>query len=367
VVPVRSAAIDRQLMSYLHELSLVVEDVIVVDGSEEEVFHAHRLHLPPTIRHEPPSQRTVMGKVGGVMTGVQLARHEVVVIADDDVRWDPSLLERALVGLGDADVARPQNVFVPSPWHARWDTGRILLNRAISGDWPGTLLVRRSALRDGYAGDALFENLELVRTVLAAGGRERVLFDVVVPRCPPSVGRFWEQRVRQAYDEWARPWRLALQLTWLPLAVRRPRRAAGLAVAAVAMAEVGRRRAGGTAHWGPTAPLWVLPWLAERAVTSWLAALARLRGGARYRDQRLPVAAHSRRALRARSARRPSVPVGRPAREGRAAPVFGSEAPPGIPGEANASSARRADRYRPRLSRRRTSVSGSSGGVEDST
>ena len=286
-------------MSYLGRLARDVDDIIVVDGSDEEVFQAHRARLPVNIRHHAPSERTAMGKVGGVVTGVQLARHQLVVIADDDVRWSRALLERAMAGLGDADVARPQNVFVPTPWHARWDTGRILLNRATSGDWPGTLLVRRSALLEGYAGDALFENLELVRTVRAAGGRERVLFGVVVPRIPPSARRFWEQRVRQAYDEWARPWRLALQLTWLPLAVLRPRRAVALAVGAVAFAEAGRRRAGGAAHWGPTAPLWVLPWLAERAVTSWLAVLARLRGGVRYRDGRLPVAAHSRRALRA--------------------------------------------------------------------
>ena len=299
VVPVRSATVDSDLMAYLRELAHDVDDITVVDGSEEKVFQAHRAQLPATVRHLPPAQRTRMGKVGGVLTGLQVARHDVVVIADDDVRWDRGLLERALAGLADADVARPQNVFSPSPWHARWDTGRILLNRATSGDWPGTLLVRRTALPHGYAGDVLFENLELVRTVRVAGGRERVLFDVVVPRRPPTAGRFWEQRVRQAYDEWARPWRLGLQLTLLPLALLRPRRAIAFAAVAVSLGELGRRRAGGTLHWGPTAALWTVPWLAERSVTSWLALLARVRGGVRYQDHRLPLAAHSQRAIRA--------------------------------------------------------------------
>jgi hypothetical protein len=46
------------------------------------------------------------------------------------------------------------------------------------------------------------------------------------------------------------------------------------------------------------APLWAPLWLAERAVCSWLAVGARLRGGVRYGDGRLPLAAHPRRALR---------------------------------------------------------------------
>ncbi len=107
------------------------------------------------------------------------------------------------------------------PWHARWDTGRILLNRLTGGDWPGTLAVRRSILRatGGYDGRAMFENLELVRTVIAAGGHERVLLDAFVVRRPATTRHFWSQRVRQAYDELARPARLSVQLVVLPTVV----------------------------------------------------------------------------------------------------------------------------------------------------
>jgi hypothetical protein len=301
VVPVRSPSADADLALYLARLSAEVDDVVLVDGSDPPVFQRHAELLPPAVRHLPPERATPMGKVAGVLTGLAAAAHDLVVIADDDVRWDRALLRRAMTALGDADVGRPQNAFDPAPWHARWDTGRILLNRATSGDWPGTMLVRRSALVGGYAGDALFENLEMARTVRAAGGSERLLLDVVVPRRPPTTSAFWEQRTRQAYDEWARPWRLAVQLTWLPLALRRPRRAVALVLAAMGLAELGRRRAGGTAHWRPSAVLWVAPWMVERAITSWLAVLARLRGGVRYRDQRLLVAAHSMRRLRAGS------------------------------------------------------------------
>ena len=298
VLPLRSEAPDDELMAYVADLSEEVDDVVVVDGSPSEVFERHGRALPPPVRHVRPAHVTAMGKVGGVLTGLDLARHDEVVIADDDVRWDRDLLERAWQAAGSVEVARPQNVFEPTPWHARWDSGRILLNRAVGGDWPGTMLVRRSALPDGYAGDALFENLEMVRTVEAGGGRERVLFDVVVPRRPPETSWFLRQRVRQAYDEWARPWRLALQLALLPAMLRWPRRApAVVAVAAVGLAEVGRRRAGGARHWGPATSLWAVTWVAERSVTSWLALLARVRGGVRYRDGRLATAAHRRRDL----------------------------------------------------------------------
>lgn len=300
VVPLRTADADADLVEHLAALTSVVDEVLLVDGSDRVVFQRHADLLPPAVTHRRPIMDTPMGKVGGVVTALVHAKHDLLVIADDDVRWDGPGLRRALARLGDAQVGRPQNRFEPSPWHARWDTGRMLINRALSGDWPGTMLVRRGALPSGYAGDALFENLEMVRTVRAAGGTERVLLDVVVARRPPTPARFWEQRVRQAYDEWARPWRLVIQLTWLPLVLHRPRRALPLAVLAVALGEMGRRRAGGRHHWGPAAALWTVPWAAERAVTSWLAVAARLRGGVRYRGQRLPVAAHSVRILRAR-------------------------------------------------------------------
>lgn len=300
LVPICVGAPDLDLVGHLTDLTDVVEEVIVVDASDDSVFAAHGRRLPGSVRHLRPATTTRMGKVGNVLTGLRLAAHDVVVIADDDVRWTRPLLERAIEEMGGVDVARPQNRFDPAPWHARWDTGRTLVNRALSGDWPGTLLVRASALPEGYSGDALFENLELVRTVRARGGTERVLFDVIVPRTPPTTRRFFEQRVRQAYDEMARPGRLLLQLAVLPTCVAWPRRAVpAVALVSIALAEVGRRRAGGRAHWPSSAPLWALPWVAERSVTAWLAVGARLRGGVRYRGGRLQLAAHRRGQLRA--------------------------------------------------------------------
>lgn len=301
VVPV----LDAELSGYLRWLSGILP-VIVVDGSPPEVFDAHHRAWGAAVTHIPPEPgpATPMGKVGGVMTGVRAARGERLVIADDDVRYRRGDLERVVALLGRADVVRPQNAFDPLPWHAAWDSARILLNRLAGGDWPGTLGVRRSAVlgAGGYAGDVLFENLELVRTLRLAGGREVLALDLIVPRLPPSVRQFWSQRVRQAYDEWARPWRLAPALAVVPLAAslvlrRRWAHLAGQALVWVTLAEAGRRRGGGRSAFPLRCSLWAPVWVVERGVCAWLAVAARLRGGVRYRGVRLARAATPRREL----------------------------------------------------------------------
>jgi hypothetical protein len=303
-----------ELVAYLRWLSRRAE-VTVVDGSDAELFDRHADALTGLARHVPPHAdlRFANGKVNGVTTGLRIARHERVVIADDDVRYDDEALRRVGDLLGTHDLVRPQNYFAPLPWHARWDTARTLLNRAAGADYPGTFGIRRSMFHrmGGYDGDVLFENLELIRTVRAHEGVEARPPDLFVRRLPCDASRFWHQRVRQAYDDLAQPVRCAATLSLLPVtvaatvaAVRYQRRwgsvPVGLAVAAVAAAEVGRRR-GGTHVFPRSAVLFAPLWLAERAVCEWLAVGARLtRGGVRYAGRRLRTAAHSERHLRRR-------------------------------------------------------------------
>lgn len=318
VLPLRwdRAFREEDLTDYLAWLSDRAE-VIVVDGSDDpEVFAAHAAAWGSHVTHVPvvPALRTLQGKVGGVLTGVRLATADVVVIADDDVRWDEGGLRHALGLMEQAELVFPQNYFDPLPWHACWDSGRTLLNRMIGGDYPGTVVVRRLALLavGGYEGSALFENLELRRTVEAAGGRVVVPLDLYVRRLPPSSRHFWSQRVRQAYDEFARPARLGLSLALVPGAIRLGRRrwwgrllAVGCGTAA--LAEAGRRRAGGAAYWPPSTSLMAPVWLVERAVCAWVAVGQRLLlGGTPYRGTVLRDAATSPRALRARVRQRAS-------------------------------------------------------------
>ncbi|HET6691174.1 MAG TPA: glycosyltransferase family 2 protein [Miltoncostaeaceae bacterium] len=288
-----------------------MEDVVVVDGSDDGIFDVHARRWRPAVRHVRPhgDLRFASGKVNGVISGVREASCERLIVADDDVRYDDASLRRMLRLLEAADVVCPQNHFDPLPWHAVWDTGRILIARAVGHDMPGTLGVRRARFLEmgGYDGDVLFENLELLRTVRAAGGRVVAPRDLYVRRLPPTAAHFWSQRVRQAYDEFARPLRMAAALALLPAvaASRRPAAAAAaVAALAVAAAEGGRRRAGGRRVFPARTSLAAPAWVAERAVCAWLAVgLRALRGGVPYGGTVMRRAATPSRRLRRARAR----------------------------------------------------------------
>jgi len=296
----------QELVDYVTGMSLLLAEVIVVDGSAPERVEGHRAAFAGAVYvMAPPAVSGGNGKVAGVMMGVRMASEELIVLADDDVRYRAGDLAEVVRRLSTADLVRPQNVFSAWPWHARWDTGRSLINRALMGDYPGTLAVRRSTLlaAGGYAGDVLFENLELIRTIRAAGGREVVADDIFVERRPPSTSHFWSQRVRQAYDDFAQPGRLLVELAILPLiacSVRHHALGFVLALTVVSVAEIGRYRHGGRSHYSLFAALWALPWVAERAICVWLAVGARARGGVSYAGSRLFKAAHSEAAIRRR-------------------------------------------------------------------
>jgi hypothetical protein len=295
------------MTGYLRFLTAVVDEVIVVDGSPSRLYGTHaRAWRGLGVRHLPPAGvPCANGKVAGVRAGVVAAAHEKVVIADDDVRYDPASLAQVSRLLDRAHLVRPQNYFDPLPWHAVWDTGRILLNRSLGHDYPGTLGLRRSALLrlGGYDGDTLFENLELIRTIRAGGGIEARAAGLYVRRLPPRASRFWSQRPRQAYDDTAQPVRMALFLAVVPSAVLAASTAPGLVltgvVGVVLLAESGRRRAGGRKVFPARASLLAPWWVLERAVLAWPALAAWSTGtGVRYAGSRLTAAAHSPRLLR---------------------------------------------------------------------
>ncbi|HWA52882.1 MAG TPA: hypothetical protein VG816_01780 [Solirubrobacterales bacterium] len=304
-----------ELAAYLGSLRDEVDEVLVVDGSPTPLFESHARALAGIAGHlrPHPDLDFPMGKVSGVISGVRECSQERIVIADDDVRYDAPALRRALSLLAEADLVRPQNYFAELPWHARWDSARSLLNRVFTGDptfpvgdFPGTLAVRRSTfLRSGaYDGRALFENLELMRTVRAAGGTVLTPLDLYVGRTPPTSAHFFSQRVRQAYDDFAIPLRMGAFLGAGPLAaalLRRDRRALLLAAAAlIGTAELGRRRAGGAERFPPSASLLAPAWVAERSICAWLALGSKLRGGVPYGGRRLSHSATSLRQLRSR-------------------------------------------------------------------
>ncbi len=298
-----------ELGEYLANVSALAE-VLVVDGSSQREFERHAEQFGAAVHHLRPDRDVsyAMGKVNAVITGVRRASNEAVVIADDDVRYEPDALHEVVERLARAELVVPQNYFQPLPWHARWDTARTLLNRIYTGDrwfpvgdFPGTLGVRRTFFLeiDAYDGDLIFENLELMRTIRAAGGKVETALDLYVRRLPPTTRQFFSQRVRQAYDDFAIPLRmvgfLSIGLVLAGLALgKRARLAATFAIGAMALAEKGRRRGDGASVYPPSGSLMAPAWIAERAVCSWLALGQRLvRGGTTYRGGLISRAATS--------------------------------------------------------------------------
>ncbi|WP_299166890.1 glycosyltransferase family 2 protein [uncultured Arthrobacter sp.] len=294
------------LAEYLAEVAQWAE-VLVIDGSPDQLFASHAAALPPAVRHLKPRFTCRNGKVSGVLTGLAEASCERIIIADDDVRYEAEAFRRVVSLLDGADVVRPQNYFLSLPWHASWDTGRTLLNRALRSDFPGTLGVRRSILEatGGYDGDVLFENLELLRTVAAAGGTEVRADDLFVGRLPPSVAHFRRQRIRQAYDDFAQPPRLLLELSLLPALILLAGRYGalafpGAAAVVVGLAEAGRRRRGGRLVFPATSALWAPVWVTERMLTVWVALAYRMTGGVPYYGSKLAKAGNPVRVLKRR-------------------------------------------------------------------
>jgi hypothetical protein len=314
VLPIRRTTVvpNDELSSYLDALARLLP-VVVADGSPADVFAHHAATWPRSVLHLPVDEDRridLNGKVAGVVTALRRVRTAKAVVADDDVRYDPFALRTIAALLDHAAVVRPQNVFSPAPWHAVLDGARSLIARATGGDWPGTLGLRMDVYRRAgdYDGDVLFENLELVRTLRAAGGIEHVAYDLFVTRRPPETRHYVSQRVRQAYDEFARPARMAAQLALAPaLGVAAYRwgtpALAVFALGAIALAEAGRRRGGGARVFPLAASLCAPLWVLERAATSWSALALRVaRGGVRYSHGTLRVAAHPERVLRERFA-----------------------------------------------------------------
>ena len=315
VLPIKWSGVeDRdELSNYLKIIADLVTEVIVADGSDPDNFDRNEAAWGSFVRHVPVDNdlHFTMGKVNGVTTGVRAASNDRVVIADDDVRYTAAELRRVHDLLDSAELVRPQNYFArPMPWHAALDTSRTLLNRSIAADYPGTLAIRRSLFMEmgGYDGNVMFENLELIRTIQANGGRVVSPLDLYVERLPPSMGRYVTQRARQAYDDFTIPARMTAWLSVLPVAgwIWRGRRLSvgiGLCASVVALAEVGRRRALGATVFPFRSSLLAPLWVFERGISAWMAVYQRLTGGVRYGGGKIKNAANRRPPAQYRSLR----------------------------------------------------------------
>jgi cellulose synthase/poly-beta-1,6-N-acetylglucosamine synthase-like glycosyltransferase len=201
----REEAVDFH--RYFVRLAIAGCEVLVVDGSPSEVFAKHAKEWSNVCRHETvdPQYKYLNGKVNGIHTGIAIAAHECIILADDDIRYTPDDVRRMADLLENYDMVRPQNYFRPLPVWARTEAARMLINRAwiTEGDYSGTLGVTRNAmLRVGhYDGDVLFDNEEIVRHFQLKGAHICYARDFFLLKLPPTFGKWIEQRPRQAYED----------------------------------------------------------------------------------------------------------------------------------------------------------------------
>lgn len=201
------AAEAADFREYFKSIAAAGCEVLVVDGSPPDVFAEHGKAWRNVCRHEAVDARYkyLNGKVNGIHTGVALAAHDRVILADDDIRYAPDDVRRMADLLGDYDLVRPQNYFRPLPLWARTEAARMLINRAwiADGDYSGTLgVTKRAMLRFGhYDGDVLFDNEEIVRHFRIKGARIKYARDFFLLKLPPTVEKWVEQRPRQAYED----------------------------------------------------------------------------------------------------------------------------------------------------------------------
>lgn len=301
--PIKAGSIEPQkieeLRHYWTKLNRLGCEVLVVDGSEEEIFRHHEKAWT-NCRHigVDPRYTFLNGKVNGLITGVLAAGHELIIMGDDDIRYEPEDIQRMLDGLGEYDLVKPQNYFDPNPFWTRIDTGRILLNRAYfpEGDFPGTFGFRRSVFLAAwpYDGDVLFDNEEVVKHLQNRGAR--ILFDrdFFIRRLPPNLNKWIEQRPRQAYEDFIMKKRTAFFLSCLPalglLGALKGKKAAGmlgLVIAGFSVLKAQKGRNKKVARYLPAytpfyAPLWVL----ERSLSIYLALYWKIaKGGYPFGDR----------------------------------------------------------------------------------
>ena len=297
LLPIRRTRIDRLEIAafneYFHKLKAAGCEVLVVDGSPDEVFKAHARAWGESARHVEvdPQYRFLNGKVNGVHTGVAFAQCEKIILADDDIRYTAEDVRAMCVLLERYELVRPQNYLSPLPFWARMEAARMLINRGVlrAGDYPGTCGLRRSAmLRVGhYDGDVLFDNEELVRHFIVKGASVCHANEFFILKRPPTLEKWREQRPRQAYEDFVMRAKTLMFMAVLPVALfvagwggTEALLAYLLAVSAVSIALAGRGRRGSAWRCFPArvvlyAPLWVL----ERAVSVYWALYWKFRYG----------------------------------------------------------------------------------------
>jgi len=307
LLTIRRAIFNREevfdFCIYFKTLAAFGCEVLVVDGSPPEVFAEHAKAWQNVCRHEPvdAQYKYLNGKVNGIHTGIAIAAHDRIILADDDIRYTPVDVRRMAELLENYDMVRPQNYFRPLPVWARTEAARMLINRAwiAEGDYSGTLgVTRNSMLRVGhYDGDVLFDNEEIVRHFRLKGARIKYVRDFFLLKLPPTFEKWIEQRPRQAYEDFVMRAK-TLFFAAVPIVLALTLLKSGWQLALIYMATISlgaivsaaRGLNDGAAHFFPPQVVLYAPlWIAERCISTYWAFYWYLtRGGYPFGDKVVP-------------------------------------------------------------------------------
>ncbi len=298
LLPIRRTSFShdeaKDFAQYFVRLENAGCEILVIDGSPLNVFDSHHEAWRNLARHEKVDRRFsyLNDKVNGIHTGVELAPNEKIVLADDDIRYTATEVSRIASLLDDCEVVRPQNYLTPLPWWARMEAARMLINRAMlrAADYPGTCAFRRETmLRVGhYDGDVLFDNEEIIRHFARHHAQICYANDLFVQKRAPRLRKWFEQRPRQAYEDFGLRAKTAVFFSLPPLALGAGAVfgskgliwfAASVAVIAMSLAFAGRVR-GAAKKYFPFSSIFFAPlWIFERALSTYWALFWYLRHG----------------------------------------------------------------------------------------
>jgi hypothetical protein len=280
------------LAQYFNQLRSAGCEVLVVDGSARSVFERHGEIWNKVCRHVPPDNKYTYlnGKVNGVHTGVDLASTERIILADDDIRYTTPDIDRMCRLLDTFELVRPQNFLKPTPWWARIESARILINRGTlrAGDYPGTCGFLRSTMQRAgpYDGDVLFDNEELVRHFAVNGVHINYALDFFILKRPPQLWKWFEQRPRQAYEDFVMRAKTAAFVSVIPGLIAAAVFASisvalllalSIALTAMVLCARGLVRNSAYRYFSGTAFLWAPVWVLERSISVYWAIYWRLR------------------------------------------------------------------------------------------
>ncbi|MDQ2824253.1 MAG: glycosyltransferase family 2 protein [Verrucomicrobiota bacterium] len=269
-----------ELREYLSILRAADCEVLVVDGSPAEVFAQYKRAWSAVCRHEmvDPRFHYLNDKVNGIHTGVNLAATEKIILADDDIRYIASDIDKICLLLDDFEVVRPQNYLCPLPWWAKMEAARMLINRATlrTADYPGACAFRRSTMLSAgeYDGDVLFDNEEIIRHFARAGARICNANDFFIRKRPPKFRKWIEQRPRQAYEDFGLRFKTILFASLLPIGIAIvliDLKWMAILLLSIVFALAGWLRGNARRYFPFNTCLFAPLWVVERAVSTWWA------------------------------------------------------------------------------------------------